>query len=211
MSAPTSSGSASSTPASNAPGPAAPRRRFYRRKRFWQWSGGATAALVVGVIALLYWLLQTVAGRDVLLAQIVARLPAGSTFTWERAEGPVAGPLILHGVDFRFGEIHFAAQRLHLDPDLRPLLGRRLRLDVLRLTNATLELPEPAEEPFELPRWPESLPKIEMPIAIQADVLEIDGLRVRRAGEPLIDVRRAEGALDIGNGYFETPRLLADT
>ncbi|HLM54013.1 MAG TPA: translocation/assembly module TamB domain-containing protein, partial [Pseudoxanthomonas sp.] len=211
MSAPTSSGPASSTPASGMPGPAAPRRRFYRRKRFWQWSGAATAALIVGVIVLLYWLLQTVAGRDVLLAQIVARLPAGSTFTWERAEGPVAGPLILHGVDFRFGEIHFAAQRLHLDLDLRPLLGRRLRLDVLRLTNATLELPEPAEEPFELPRWPESLPKIEMPIAIQADVLEIDGLRVRRAGEPLIDVRWAEGALDIGNGYFETPRLLVDS
>ncbi len=197
----------------SAPGPATPppRRRFYRRKRFWQWSGAATAALVAIVLVLLYWLLQTVAGRDVLLAQVSARLPAGSSFTWERAEGPVAGPLTLHGVDFRFGEIHFAAQRVYLDPDLRPLLGKRLRLDALTLTNATLELPEPAEEPFKLPTWPELLPQIEMPIAIQADALEIDGLRVRRAGEPLIDVRRAEGSLDIGNGYFETGRMLVDS
>ncbi len=49
-------------------------------------------------MVLLYWLLQTVAGRDVLLAQIIARLPAGATLTWERVEGPIAGPLTIHGL-----------------------------------------------------------------------------------------------------------------
>lgn len=200
-----------STPAPQAPTRAAPRRRFYRRKRFWQWSGAATAALVVIVLVLLYWLLQTVAGRDVLLAQVKARLPAGSSLSYSRVEGPVAGPLTLHDVDLRFGEIRFTAQRVYLEPDLRPLLGQRLRLDVLTLTNATLDLPAPAEKPFELPRWPESLPQIELPIAIQADALRVDGLRVRQGGAPLIDVRRAEGSLDMGNGYFETGRLRVDS
>ena len=44
----------------------------------------ALGAIAIGVLAcaLLYWLLTTVGGRDVLLAQIVARLPAGATLTW---------------------------------------------------------------------------------------------------------------------------------
>jgi hypothetical protein len=72
-------------PASGATPP--PRRpRFYRRKRFWWGSALTVAGLGLLVVLALYWLLQTVAGRDVLLAQIVARLPAGSSLTWERAE-----------------------------------------------------------------------------------------------------------------------------
>ena len=62
----------------------------------------ALGALALGVLvfALVYWLLTTVGGRDVLLAQVVSRLPAGATLTWERAEGPVSGPLTMHGVRF---------------------------------------------------------------------------------------------------------------
>jgi translocation and assembly module TamB len=41
---------------------------------------------------LAYWLLTTIGGRDLLLRQIVARLPANATLTWEQAEGPARGP-----------------------------------------------------------------------------------------------------------------------
>lgn len=197
-------------PAPSADATPAQRKRFYRRKRFWQWSGAATAALIVIVLVLLYWLLQTVAGRDVLLNQITARLPAGSTFTWKRAEGPVAGPLTLHGVDFRFGDIHFTAERIYLDAKLRPLLDRRLLLDELQVSNATLDMAS-TEEPFELPSWPGSLPQIEMPISLQADALEIDDFLIRQDGEPLIDIDRAVGSLDIGPGYFLTEQLGIDS
>ena len=173
-------------------------------------SGIATAALLVVLAIVLYWLLQTVAGRDVLLNQIIARLPAGSSFTWQKVEGPLAGPLTLHGVDFRYEKIHFTAERIYLDPDLRPLLGRRLRLDALQLTNATLDIPKSAE-PFKLPTWPELLPQIEMPIAIQADALAIDGLRITQSTQPLIDIRRANGGIDIGDGYFKATRLAIDS
>ncbi|RYZ70816.1 MAG: translocation/assembly module TamB, partial [Lysobacteraceae bacterium] len=168
----------------------------------------AVGTLLLGVVAavLLYWLLQTVAGRDVLLNQIIARLPAGSTLTWKKVEGPLAGPLTLHGVDFRYGQIHFSAERLYLDPDLRPLLGRRLRLDALQVSGATLDLPG-SDEPFKLPTWPEVLPAIEMPLAIQADTLQIDGLRITRADQPLIDIRHARGGIDLGNGYFKAEKL----
>ncbi len=173
-------------------------------------SGIAAAAMLVLLGVALYWLLQTVAGRDVLLNQIIARLPAGSTFTWEKVDGPLAGPLTLHGMDFRYGKIHFAAERVYLDPDLRPLLGRRLRLDALQLNNATLDIPR-SDEPFKLPTWPDLLPQIEMPLAIQADALAIDGLRITRGAQPLIDIRHAKGSIDIGNGYFKADKLAIDS
>ena len=133
-------------------------------------------ALVVLAVAAGYFLLNTFRGRDVLLGQIVSRLPDGTTLTWSRAEGPASGPLVLHDVRF----VHrgcpdvdgkpvawpgcrtplltlFAAKRVELDPTLQPLLGRRLRLEALRIADATLTLPD-GDEPFELPRWPESLP-----------------------------------------------------
>ena len=153
-------------------------------------------ALALASAGLLYWLLATVAGRDMLLAQIQQRLPSEASLSWERAEGPVAGPLVLHGVRFRYemadeeGQrapgvrdnvapriLEFTARRVLVDPAIRPLLGRRLRLDALQVEGATLEVPE-SDEPFELPRWPESLPAINPPLALQADDVRIDGLRV---------------------------------
>ncbi|WP_345776641.1 translocation/assembly module TamB domain-containing protein [Pseudoxanthomonas sp. PXM02] len=165
-------------------------------------TGVLTVLLCIG----LYWLLQTVAGRDVLLAQIKARLPADASLSYREAEGPIAGPLTLRGVDFRWDKIHFTADEVYLEPDLRPLLGKRLRLDVLKLRGAMLDVPE-SDEPFELPHWPDLLPQIEMPLAIQADKLEIDRFLVRQSGQPVIDIARASGGIDIGNGYVIAEKL----
>ena len=193
-------------PASGATPP--PRRpRFYRRKRFWWGSALTVAGLGLLVVLALYWLLQTVAGRDVLLAQIVARLPAGSSLTWERAEGPLAGPLTLYNLDFRYDQIHFTAERAYLDPDIRPLLGRKLQLDALQLKNATLNLAK-SDEPFELPSWPQSLPQIEVPLALQADRIVVDGLRITQAQQPMIDIHTLRGGLEVANGEFRATQLV---
>lgn len=198
----------------NAPAPTptlpAPRPRFYRRRRFWAWSGLGVLALVIGAVVLLYWLLQTVAGRDVLLAQIISRLPVGATLTWEKVEGPIVGPLTIHGLDFRYDDYRFTARRAYLDPDIRPLLGRRLRLDAFEIEGATLNL-MPSDEPFELPRWPESLPPIEMPLAIQADRIVIDGLNITSGGEHVIDIRSLRGGIDIANGSLHAEQLKIDS
>jgi translocation and assembly module TamB len=180
----------------------------YRRRRFWAWSGAGVIGLVLLALLAVYWLLQTVAGRDVLLAQVVARLPVGASFTWDKVDGPVAGPLTLYNVDFRYDDIH--AERAHLEPDLRPLLGRKLLLDKLELTNATLNLAK-SDEPFKLPSWPDSLPQIEMPLAIQADAIAIDGFRISQANEPVIDISRVRGGIEIANGEFQAHKLVVDS
>ncbi|MEO6366317.1 MAG: translocation/assembly module TamB domain-containing protein, partial [Luteimonas sp.] len=187
------------------------------------------AALTVLILLLAYWLLTTIGGRDVLLRQIVARLPDGTTLTWRNAEGPAAGPLTLHDVRFvqrtcpdqddqpvafgaceHPGTLVFTARLAVLDPAIRPLLGRRLRLDALRIERATLDLADSAE-PFELPRWPDVLPKVEPPLSLQADAIRIDGLKVTQAGQPLIDIRSLRGGLDASAGELHVERVAIDS
>ncbi len=166
--------------------------------------------LVLLALLAVYWLLQTVAAAMCCWPSVVARLPVGASFTWDKVDGPVAGPLTLYNVDFRYDDIHFHAERAHLEPDLRPLLGRKLLLDKLELTNATLNLAK-SDEPFKLPSWPDSLPQIEMPLAIQADAIAIDGFRISQANEPVIDISRVRGGIEIANGEFQAHKLVVDS
>ncbi|MDI1252328.1 translocation/assembly module TamB domain-containing protein [Thermomonas sp.] len=202
--------------------------RRQRRRKLALRSGLGTLALVVLASVLLYWLVMTVGGRNVLLAQIKARLPMGTQLSWRSAEGPAAGPLILHGVHFSMprqrdpdckptqqascamGTIVFDADKVMLDPALRPLLGRRLRLDALEVTGATLNLPR-SDTPFELPRWPDVLPQIEPPLALRADDIVINGFSVTQEGEPLIAISRARGGLDAQSGKLHVEHFRFDS
>lgn len=181
-------------------------------------------ALTLVVVVFAYWLLTTIGGRDLLLRQIIARLPDNAALAWQQVDGPARGPLTLRGVRFSYtpecppadasckpgGPIVFTADRVYLDFALRPLLGRRLRLDTLQVSGATLDLPK-SDEPFELPRWPESLPQIAPPLALQAGDVRIDGIRVTREGELLIDIRTLRGGLDALPGQLHVERLRVDS
>ena len=108
------------------------------------------------------------------------------------------------------GRIVFFARSVVLDPAIRPLLGRRLRLDALEIAGATLDLPK-SDEPFELPRWPEVLPEIAPPLALQADTIRIDGFKVTQARETLIDIRRLRGGLDAATGRLHVEHVRVDS
>ena len=202
--------------------------RHQRRRKLALRSGIGTLLIVIAVAALAYWLLMTIGGRDLLLRQIVARLPAGTELTWKQAEGPASGPMTLRGVHFSMprqrdpdcvptpqascamGRIVFDADVVTLDPALRPLLGRTLRLEALDVRGAVLDLPR-SDEPFELPTWPDVLPQIEPPLALQADSIRIDGLRVVQEGESVIDVLSARGGLHAASGRLHVERLRVDS
>jgi translocation and assembly module TamB len=191
-------------------------------------SAAGTLALVLVAALLLAWLLTTVGGRELLLQQIVARLPAGTTLAWDSAEGPASGPLTLHGVRFSMprqidadcvpsatatcatGRITFTARTVVVDPAIRPLLGKRLRLDALDVRGATLDLPR-SDTPFELPRWPESLPGIAPPLALQADTIRIDGFVVTREAQPLVAIHSARGGLDASDGRLHVEHLVVES
>ena len=97
------------------------RERRRKRLRWLAIRGSLTAgALTIALALLAYWLLMTVGGRDVLLAQVQQRLPAGATLEWREAEGPASGPLTLRGVRFEYEGTVFEAERVMLDTALRP-------------------------------------------------------------------------------------------
>ena len=186
-------------------------RRRRRLRKAAIGTGVGMAALLLVVLIAGYWLLQTVAGRDVLMAQVIARLPAGSSLTWSKIDGPLAGPLILHDLDFRYDDLHLHASKAYLDPDIRPLLGRKLRLDALQLSDVELELGQPSDEPFELPRWPDVLPALELPMSVQADTIAVDNLTVTRLGEHQVTVHKLRGGLTLANGELEARVLKVNT
>lgn len=188
-----------------------------------------TVALTALLLAIGYWLFNTFGGRDLLLSQIVARLPPGTTLTWRAAEGPAAGPLTLHDVRYvqrtcpdkdgkavAFGQcskprtLVLTTRRAVLDPALRPLLGRRLRLESLDLQHSTLDIAD-SGEPFELPRWPDALPKIAPPLALQANAIRVDGLKVTQDGQPLIDINTLRGGLDTSAGELHLDNIAIDS
>ena len=191
-------------------------------------SGIGALALGFAVVGLLYWLLTSIGGRDLLLRQIAARLPTGTELTWKQAEGPVSGPMTLRGVHFSMprqrdpdcvptktascamGRIVFDADTVVLDPAIRPLLGRTLRLDALDVRGATLDLPT-SDKPFELPQWPDVLPNIAPPLALVADTIRIDGFKVLQEGAPQIDIRSARGGLHAASGRLHVERLDVDS
>ncbi|MBB1473330.1 translocation/assembly module TamB domain-containing protein [Luteimonas sp. MC1782] len=205
-------------------------RRRARMRVLARRSAIGTAALVVLLLVGGYWLLSTFGGRDFLLAQVVARLPAGTTLAWRAAEGPASGPLTMHDVVFEQlvcpdmdGEqvpyggcaapraLRFSARRVTLDPDIRPLLGRLLRLDRLEVEDAVLELPPAVDEPFSLPQWPEVLPQVNPPIGLQADAIAVDGFRVLRGGEALVDVATLRGSLDARRGALKLGDVVVES
>ena len=187
--------------------------REARRKRV-RWlairSSIGMALLVAIAVGLLYWLFTTVGGRNLLMAQIVARLPADATLTWERAEGPAMGPLVLYGVKFDYKDTHFSAKRMMLNPDLRPFLGRQVRMDRVEISDAALNIPKD-DKPFELPTWPGSLPQINPPLNVQLDSVDIKRLKVSQTNTHWATVRQANMALAAAKGYLRVDNLRADT
>lgn len=186
--------------------PPPPRSRWRHARR----GGLATAILLLAGLLLLAWLFNTVAGRDLLLARIVAALPADATLTWTAAEGPAAGPLTLRGVHFSYHGHDFRAREITLDPALQPLVWRKLRLDALSVRDARLVI-APSDEPFRLPRWPDSLPKIAPPLPIQADALEVDNLRVHYEGESLIAISALRAGIEVDAGRLHVENLRLDS
>ncbi len=168
--------------------------------------GYVAASVVIAGGLLLGWLFNTIAGRDVLLARIVHALPTDATFTWTAAEGPAAGPLTLRGVHFAYHGHEFRAREVVLDPSLQPLIWRKLRLDKLSVRDAQLTIAR-SEEPFKLPRWPDSLPKIAPPLPIEVDALSLDHLRVYYAGKQALAISSLRAGVEADSGHLHVDNL----
>lgn len=206
----------------------APEAKPLPLKRRWRALIVALTTLVLFIVMALLWLLNTGSGRDFALRQLVARLPTGSTLRWNSAQGHLAGPLRLAGVQFTTpvqrdehcqptpaspcatGTLRLDIAETRLDAALLPLLARRLRLDQLLVHGARLDLPRD-DSALELPNWPEVLPRLDLPIVIEADALTVDDVQIHREGEALIAIRSVRGGLHVGRGMAHLEHLRVDS
>lgn len=183
--------------------------------------------LVLSTILMLVvaaWLLHSERGRDVVLHRLVAQLPAGARLHWTQAEGTLAGPLRLRDVQLTLpvqrdadciatpkarcamGQFSLHMQYLRIEPALRSLLGGRLRLETLALQNVTVAVPR-NDTAFSFPQWPELLPTLALPFAIQADALHLENVRILKEGQALLVLQRVRGGVELQNGSMHIAHL----
>ncbi|MGH8109995.1 MAG: translocation/assembly module TamB domain-containing protein [Arenimonas sp.] len=166
-------------------------------------------AMLFGILLfslLALWGLRSDGGRDFLMARIAARLPEGSSLTWTRLEGTMWDGMAIHGLRYADGKYIFTARRIDLKNALWPLLSQRLDIETLKVDTAALTLPVD-DEPFELPRWPEFLPAIEMPMTVAVDDLHIGKFLIQDIEEKLVLIHTVDGKVTLAKGLIDIPKL----
>jgi len=167
-------------------------------------------ALLLGMLTLALlglWALRSDGGRDFLMARIAAQLPEGSSLTWGKLEGTMWDGMAINNLRYADSEYVFTAQKVKLKNAFWPLLSKRLDIETLLIDNAVLTLPSD-NEPFELPRWPEFLPAIDLPMTIAVDQLQITQLQIQNAKEKLVLVYRADAEVTLAHGEVDLPKLV---
>ena len=166
------------------------------------------ATLLLGLITL--WAVRSDGGRDFLMARIAAQLPEGSSLRWGKLQGTMWNGMVIEDLIYADGKYTFSARRIDLKNALWPLLSKRLDIETLKIDNAILMLPSD-DEPFELPRWPEFLPAIDLPMTIAIDDLKITRLLIQDHREKLVLIHKADAKVTLANGQIDLPRLNVDS
>ena len=169
-------------------------------------------ALILGLLiaGMATWILNSDGGRDWLLARVIALLPAGSSVEWERMDGRLSDSLDVHGLRFAYDDLRIEAKHLRVQQTLWPLLSGRLQISRVEVDEAKLVL-APSDEPFELPRWPDILPALDMPVTLVVESLQVRRLSIIGEGKPRLRIERADGRFTLGDGMLDLPELRIDS
>jgi translocation and assembly module TamB len=162
-------------------------------------------AVLLALTALsLAWLLRSGGGRDFALARLLAALPPGA-LSWQRVEGTLAGPLVLHGVRYANDGLVVEVQRVALDLAPGALAARTVHVQALTLENGRVQLPPGEQSPTPWPAQillPDALPPLALPVSILLDALHAENLRLEQASAEVLVLRRIDAV-----GRFERGRL----
>ena len=179
------------------------------RARLLRWSLAVGALLVVLAVSFGSWVLRSEGGRDWLLARVLAQLPADSSVRWEGIEGRLSGPLVIHGLDYRQADgLRVQARRVRIDHSVWPLVSRRWQVQSLDGEDVRVTLAR-EDAPFEWPRWPEVLPRLDLPMAISVRALDFRGLEVVEAERVRLRLDRLRAGVLLAPGELVVRDLRA--
>src|SRR5688572_2463600 len=154
-------------------------------KRVAAWTGGSLVALLMLLAGLVAWLLFTTSGARWVASTVTQRF--APQVKYGALDGTIAG--VLEVRDFRFeagpdtAKIRIA--KMSVDPTLRMLFSRTLRIERATVTGLTFTLPEQPkpDEPDE-PLW------IEPPLDVTVRDFALTDARVFDGRKQLVHVRQ---------------------
>lgn len=165
-------------------------------------------AAVLGAAGFGYWLTRSDAGRDFVLRQAQGSLPAGSRLQWKSVSGQLAGGLQFEQLVYADASQRFEAGHIELSMRLAPLLFGNLHIDAVRAAHVRLYLAKD-DSPFEFPRWPESLPALDLPLGIAVDSMRIRDLQVFQDRRPVYALDELDGGFALKPGSLQVSEVRA--
>jgi translocation and assembly module TamB len=176
---------------------------------------GGIGLLTLAALGLLLglWLLGSSGGSRFLLERARAALPEGALEVGSM-QGSLTRGLELRDVVYRADGLEVQVDRLQLRLRSLPLIGAEIHVADLEAEGARVRLPpgEPAPQPqdFRL-TLPESLPALDLPLALRVDSARLRRLRVEDAqGEALFEADEVQLAASLVDAELVIDRLDVD-
>jgi translocation and assembly module TamB len=156
-------------------------------KKSLKWSGLGLGTLIVLLVALTCWLLFTTSGARWAAGMVTSRF--APQVSYAGIDGTIAGELIV--TDFRFKGPPDAAQiriaKLSVEPTLRMLLSRTLRIENARVQGLVVTLPEePGPDEPDKPMW------VEPPLDLVIDDFALLDGRIFKGREQLFALQQLD-------------------
>ncbi len=170
----------------------------------------AALIVVLGIAVFSVWLTRTDAGRDFALARVQGMLPDSAQLRWKSVDGQLYQGLQFERLTYTDEDLRIEAATLEFKVSLGPLLYRKLYLKHINATHVRVDLPKD-DTPFELPRWPESLPALNLPLAIQAQSFVLSDIQLLRAHKPIYALESLKGGLRISSGALHLHEINAES
>lgn len=157
-------------------------------KKSLAWTGIVIAALIVAIIGMVAWVLNTQSGTQWAAARAISAL--GGKLAIESIEGTVAGPLRVTNLRYRDpgAGIDVGIQQLALDMVLNDLWHSLVHVKHLDVSGIDVLTHEPTEPKPEEPSKPFSL---QPPIDVAIDSFLARNVKVRNPEATLVEVTRA--------------------
>jgi translocation and assembly module TamB len=165
------------------------------------------ALLLAGFV---YWAIKTDAGRDFALRQVQTQLPAGAQLKWKSVQGNIADGLQFNQLSYEDSTLSVEAKSIQISLQISPLLFSKVFVDKFSAEHVRIYMQED-KEPFEFPRWPESLPALDMPFSLKFKQLNIKDLQFFTDNKPVYALNTLAGGFYLEPGSLQFSSLVASS
>ena len=169
--------------------------------------------LLAGVLALassVYWVTNTIGGRDFALRQAQAQLPLDTKLHWKSVQGTLAKGLQFNQFVYSDATQRFEASSLNFNIKLSPLLFRKVHSDFVVAKHVRIYLAKD-ETPFEFPRWPESLPSLDVPVSVKINKVHVEDIQFFKDKALVYALNTLDGGFDLKPGSLQISEVKAQS